>query len=82
MISRKELIKARQWREAQGLSVIQLSKLTGWTPAAIHRFENGVAYGADGKYKISERAWNRWKLACAGVEYIVHNKGEYWEHRK
>ena len=77
--SKAEIERARQWREALGLSVDQLADLTGWCRASIFRFEAGVSFTAGGKQRIGARAWHRWKLACSGLNALrQHRLGFDW----
>lgn len=70
-----EHLKAKRWRERLKLSVIDLSKLTGYSIESIYLFEKGFTYDARGKTKsgdvrtkaINPEAWKRYRMACAGV---------------
>ena len=56
--------KARQWREALGLTRDQLSDLTGYSRAQIQLLEGGKTnQGED----ISDVVWLRYRLICAAV---------------
>ena len=58
--------RAREWRMRVGMSMQDLSDLTGYAVRAIYAFEKG-ANGAAGKH--SEWSWQRYKMACAAAEH-------------
>jgi transcriptional regulator with XRE-family HTH domain len=55
---------ARAWRERAGLTCQQLADLTGYAIESIYYYERGRRH--DGT-KVSEYAWQRYRMACAGV---------------
>lgn len=64
--------KAKIWRERRGYSRQQLADLTGYSAVSIFWFERGTTPTRPGKtrYKdIAEQVWQRYKLACAAVDY-------------
>jgi transcriptional regulator with XRE-family HTH domain len=52
---------ARAWREAMGLSRVQLAELTGYSPQAIQAFERGRQSNGE---PSGDHAWRRYKAAC------------------
>ena len=62
---------ARAWREKAGLSIPALADATGYSLEAIYQYERGKRH--DGA-KLSEFAWQRYEMACAGV--AAELKGE------
>ena len=60
-----EGLRAREWREKTGMSMQDLSDLTGYTVRAIYTFEKGI--GSAGKH--SEWSWQRYRMACAAAEH-------------
>lgn len=56
--------RARQWREANGLSQQALAKLTGFAQSTIADFERG--HGHSGR-PIPNAAWTRYRNACAAI---------------
>jgi len=80
-MSRKEIKRspkaeaARKWREKVALTPQQLAEATGYSPEAIYQYERG--YRADGA-KLSEYAWQRYMMACAGVEAELKGRKFSW----
>lgn len=64
----KQNEKAKAWRIGRGLSLDELAKLTGYSVPAIYKFEAG--YRQDGRqhWQHSEWVWQRYRMACAGVD--------------
>jgi predicted transcriptional regulator len=68
-----EHAKARRWRERLGLSMAELARLTGYSPAAICWFEQGITpprtfKNAKRKGRaIHPQVWLRYKRACHSV---------------
>lgn len=68
--------QARAWRQALGLSVAALAKLSGYSTISIYGFEWGrtpprTAAHIAGKQKskpIPAQVWKRYRNVCAGVE--------------
>jgi predicted transcriptional regulator len=56
---------ARSWREKVSLTVHELADATGYSYEAIYQYERGRRW--DGS-KLGEYAWQRYTMACAGVE--------------
>jgi len=66
----QEHLKAKAWRERRGLSVVELAKLAGFNRVTIYGFEKGTTPERPGQKpgKISAAVWQRYKMACAGVD--------------
>jgi len=63
-----EAARAERWRLNRKLTVQQLADLTGYSPQAIYIMERGIAStGAT----VKPWAWQRYKMACAGVELYL-----------
>jgi len=62
----KQHERAKAWRLKMGLSIDQLSELSGYSVAAIYKFEAGARNRKAGD-KHSEWTWHRYRMACAGV---------------
>lgn len=56
--------KARQWRDACGLTRAKLSELSGYSPRAIQIMEAGQTNTGD---PIDPAAWQRYRLVCAAI---------------
>lgn len=61
----KEIDRAIRWRLNHNLSQDELSERIGWVRGAVSLFERGV--NSQGE-PVSEYAWQRYKMACAGVQ--------------
>lgn len=61
----KKYEKARRWRVERGLSVEDLSRMSGWSIEAIYLFERGVTPKGE---PVSDWAWRRYEMACAGID--------------
>lgn len=61
--------KAKQWREAMGLTIASLAELTGYSKSAISLFERGM--NTEGQ-PHNGAAFKRYKLACMGVRFLRH----------
>ena len=59
--------QARAWRDKRGLSLDQLSELTGYSVIAIRKFEAGFRHQKNNEGH-SEWVWQRYRMACAGAE--------------
>jgi transcriptional regulator with XRE-family HTH domain len=55
---------ARQWRDAMGLSRIELAKRSGYSAGSIRDFEQGRKSNGE---PIDPNAWRRYKLTCAAL---------------
>ena len=71
--------KAKAWRRKMGLTMDQLSVLTGYSREAVFLFERG-------RNSLNKPhppyAWRRYKLACLAVRFLQHYKFEsvnQWE---
>ena len=64
-----EVEQARAWRRAMGLTMDQLSELTGYSREAVFLFERGQ--NSLGK-PHAPYAWRRYKLACLAVMFLKH----------
>lgn len=56
---------AKTWRLRRKLTLAQLSDLTGYSVPAIYAFERG---GRNAGEAHSDWTWQRYKMACSGVE--------------
>jgi len=60
-----EHFRARWWRKnVVRLTIAELSKLTGYSPNAIYRFERGCTSVGE---PHAPEAWRRYRMVCAGV---------------
>jgi transcriptional regulator with XRE-family HTH domain len=57
--------RARAWREKRGLTLDQLSELTGYSVSALRQLEAGKRFGGA---RHSEWVVERYRMACAGAE--------------
>lgn len=79
-------LKAKRWREKTKLSVAALAERTGYSPESIYLFEKGFTYDARGKTKrgdirknaLNERAFHRYRMACAGVSASLAGSSFNW----
>ncbi len=78
MTTKTEAARARQWREARGLSVQRLVELTGYSQPSIYWFEQGrtppqrnAKGGRPNDRRPKKWVWHRYKLACAAVDYAL-----------
>jgi transcriptional regulator with XRE-family HTH domain len=76
--------KARQWREARGLSLAQLAELTGYGEGALRWFEKGMtpplrrAKSGHAKDRtIAPWVWQRFKMACSGADRKLRSGREF-----
>ena len=69
-----EFQQAKAWRQARGLAVAELAELTGYSIETIYVFERGRQPGGA---KIKEWAWQRFKQACAGVDWQLRTGKEF-----
>lgn len=78
--------KAKRWREKVGLSHDQLAELVGYSRESIFLFEKGFRYDergrtARGKVRriaTNERAFQRYRMACAGVQASLNGSVFNW----
>lgn len=61
--------RAREWREANGYTRVQLSALIGYSVSMIRDYELGAVRGT-GKV-IGKNEWLRYRLACAAIEHAI-----------
>jgi len=66
-----EIEQARAWRRAMGLTMAELSDLTGYSKESIFLYEAGK--NSQGK-PHAPYAWRRYKLACLAVMFLRHYK--------
>jgi hypothetical protein len=59
--------RAKAWRQRSNLTMDQLSEMSGYSVPAIYKFEAGARNRKSGD-KHSEWTWQRYQMACAGVE--------------
>jgi transcriptional regulator with XRE-family HTH domain len=69
-----EAEKARTWRKAQGLTIKQLSELTGFAMRSITAYEGGKQSSGD---PIPDDAMRRYRLACAAVHHGHHKRFDW-----
>lgn len=78
--------KAKQWREAHGLSPRDLAGLVGYSTASIFWFEAGQTPPRTYKGKrtparkgrqIHPTVWLRYKAACAGIDAWLKDKRRF-----
>jgi len=72
--------KAKAWREARGLSIEQLSNLSGYAKQTLYWMERGEAPPhARGKkpQPVSEFVWQRYRNVCAGVDAQLRAKRNF-----
>jgi transcriptional regulator with XRE-family HTH domain len=70
--------KARAWREARGLSLAQLAELTGYSPITLRWFEKGLRPPNRGRDRtLAPWVWQRYRMACAGVEKQLRSGKEF-----
>lgn len=84
-IPKAELERAHDWRERAGLTMAQLSDLTGYSPSAICRFELGLVPPSQtmGEHPVTAKAWRRYKMICLAVDALLKAKKEVedWQWR-
>jgi len=66
IVAMKPHERAKAWRLKMGLSLDQLSEMSGYSVPAIYKFEAGARNKKAGD-KHSEWTWQRYRMACAGV---------------
>jgi len=81
--------RAKAWREAHGLTLKQLSTLSGYGRSTIEWMEKGstpprkpehMAGGNAAKRKINQFCWMRYKLVMAGVDQQIRSGNKFeWE---
>lgn len=67
----KQHEKARAWRNKRGLTIAQLSNLTGYGWRAITWLEKGQAPPNASRAKpapVADNVWQRYRMLCAGVD--------------
>lgn len=69
-----ENVKAAEWRVRINLSQAELADRLGWTRQCISMFERGVNSSGE---PVSEWAWQRYKLACAGLQREIESRKEF-----
>lgn len=79
-----EHTKARQWREARGLTMQQLADLTGYAQPTLWWFEKGMTppkrlakSGNARDRSIDPNVWNRFRLVCSGVDRQLRSGKEF-----
>jgi len=79
-----EYQKARQWREARGLSLDQLAELTGYGVGSIRWFEKGLTpplrrakSGRPQDRTIAPWVWTRYRLVCSGADRQLRSGKEF-----
>lgn len=75
--------KARAWRESHGLSLDELSELTGYSKAALYWLERGVmAPGQKGANprEMNPYSWIRYKNICQAVDLQLRRRLKFdWD---
>lgn len=80
---------ARTWRLARALTIATLAEKTGYAVETIYKYERlGLPETAVGRPRLRQPApgaiepwvWQRYRLACAGVEAEIQS-GEKFEWR-
>jgi transcriptional regulator with XRE-family HTH domain len=66
----------KAWREARGLTLEQLSELTGYSVIAIRKFEAG-SRNAKRSDDHSEWVMQRYRMACSGAERQLRSGKEF-----
>lgn len=75
-----EFEKAKQWRQSLNLTQKALGAKLGYSRESIAWFELGVIPSKAGDRKIKPQIWQRYKLACAGLDEQLEVKREWnWE---
>ena len=71
--------QAKAWMEKRELSVERLSKLTGYGHRSIYWMLRGMAppNAVRPARPISEAVWQRFKIACAGVDAQIRAKNRF-----
>jgi hypothetical protein len=82
-VSKAEIERAQTWRSKAGLTMADLSALTGYSPSAICRFELGTVPASQtmGEHAVTPKAWRRYKMICLAVDMLVRagKKVEDWD---
>lgn len=64
--------RAQHWRQRiMGLSIKELADLTGYSVTAIRCFEANANTSGE---IIGEKAWQRYRMACAGIFWHQQHK--------
>ncbi len=73
-----EFEQARAWRQSHNLSQKKLGELLGYSIEAICWFEKGMVppNRGDGDRRIKPHIWQRYKLACSGLDMEL-NEGKW-----
>jgi transcriptional regulator with XRE-family HTH domain len=66
----------KTWRENRGLSLEQLSDLTGYSVIAIRKFEAGSRNARQGE-DHSQWVMQRYRMACSGAERQLRSGKEF-----
>lgn len=82
-IPKAEIERAKAWRDKHGLTLIELSDLTGYSPSALCRFELGIVPASQtmGEHPVTPKAWRRFKMICLAVDSLTKaaKKVEDWQ---
>jgi hypothetical protein len=82
-ISKAELQRAQDWRNARNLTMQQLAELTGYSASNICRFEGGVipASQTQPEHPVTPKAFRRYKMICLAVDMLFRagKKVEDWQ---
>ena len=71
-VSKAEIERAQNWRSKSGLTMTELSDLTGYSPSAICKFESGVFPQSQttAEHGVPVTAWRRYKMICMAVDML------------
>jgi transcriptional regulator with XRE-family HTH domain len=70
----KQHQQAKEWRARLGLTLDQLSDLTGYSIPAIRQLEAGKRFGGGNH---SEWVMHRYRMACSGAERQLKSGREF-----
>jgi transcriptional regulator with XRE-family HTH domain len=68
---------AKNFRESMGWSPEELAERTGYSRTSVYLFERGLDFNLN---TCSDKAWHRYKLACAGAA-LLENYKWHWHPR-
>lgn len=66
--------QAKAWRLKRNLTPGQLAELSGYTTSMIYKFEAGCTRPGTA---VSEWAWQRYRMICAGIEHQLKTGREF-----
>jgi len=84
-ITKTEIERARNWRAKANLTMNELAALTGYSPSAICKFEQGEFPSSQSgpAHPPPAGAWRRYKMVCLAVDMLLRasKRVEDWEWR-